>query len=168
MMESKMASKSGTMDRIVAWRTITCDGPEEAGELVLTHGVEGADAGRGEELEGADPAHLPPPVTIGREGDALRAPVQEPQRRHDGPRREGDVVGHGDLARGVRGRGHHHGDVPLADSHERTVAPREVAQGAVRGHDPCEVVQVADDRHRPVRIFRIIHGVDQWGFITCI
>ena len=58
-------------------------------------------------------------------------------------------MGPGDLACGVRGRGHHHGDVPESESHERAVGPREVAQGAVRGRDPGEVVQVADDRHRP-------------------
>jgi hypothetical protein len=125
------------------------DGAEEAAELVLAHGAEGADAGRAEEPGGAGPAHPPPRVAVRREGDALRAAGQEPQRRRGGARREGGVVGAGDLARGGRGRGHHHGDGPQAERHEGAVGPREVTQGAVRGRVPGDVVQVADDRHRP-------------------
>jgi hypothetical protein len=54
-------------------------------------------------------------------------------------------VGLHDLARGVRGRGDHSVELAEPEHHERAVAPREVAQRAVRER-AGEVVQVADDR----------------------
>ncbi|BAS98815.1 Os06g0641932, partial [Oryza sativa Japonica Group] len=126
-------------------------GEEEAPDLLLADGSEGQHAAGAEELEGADLPELPPPVAVGREDDALASLRQgQPRRPGDGARREGEVVRLRDLARRVRRRGHHDGELAEAEQHERAVARGEVTQlVVVRELSGEEVVEVADHRERP-------------------
>jgi hypothetical protein len=132
--------------------TFTRPGGDEARDLVLPHGAERPDAARAEQLEDAELAEPAPPVAVGHEDQALRAPAL----RHDPhggalrPRGERGVVRPQDLARRSRGRGHHHGHLAQLEVHERRVQPaREVGQRAVRERLAEEVVQAADHRKPP-------------------
>jgi hypothetical protein len=100
-------------------------GAEKPTDLVLAHDPERADAARAEQLGGAEPAQLPPPVSVGREHEAEAAVAEQ---RHGGgaerPCREGEVVGPHHLACGVGGGGHHDAELAEAEQHERAEAPR--------------------------------------------
>jgi hypothetical protein len=79
------------------------EGTKEASQLVLPLGVVRANARHAEELGGADPTHLLPPIILRHEGDALYATVtflphatQQPQPFiHSAPRSTAPIPTHG-------------------------------------------------------------------------
>lgn len=127
------------------------DGGDEAGGLVLADGAERTHARGAEQLGAADPADVPPPVTVRREGDPEALVRGGPYGQGQGPRRERGVVRPQNLPRRVAGREHHGGDLTELEVHDGGVVPaREVRQGAVNGKlREEELVEVADDRKTP-------------------
>jgi hypothetical protein len=128
-----------------------CHRAEQPGGLLLAHGTEGVHAPGAEKLHGADLPDLPPLVAVRRPDDPLGA-LGDAQADHAAHVAGGevDVVGHHDLTRGLRGRRDDDGEPAEAEQHQRAVAPREVAHGAVR-QVPREMVEVAEHRERPRR-----------------
>ena len=130
------------------------DGVDEAGDLLLPDGAERAHPLHAEQLEGADAAELAPLLAVGGEEDADLVADGLPHRDAHGAGGERRVVRLEDLARGLRRRRHHDGELAEAEVHDGgVVPPRQLGQRAVHHHPARphhrEVVQAADERQPP-------------------